>query len=133
MRKYNQLVKSKAYKNDILELTELGQFLRDVFPTLSFKVEWFVLFDREGQFVRITDKGIPPGMKSRHPDIMILKNNKLVACLEVDGRIHDIHVADTMKRDEDYKTAGIPLIVINKQHMQTNMFDIAHREVSKYA
>ena len=132
MSKRNNQAKQKfGYKNDTEDLVELGQFLRE---SLNVRIEreWCVFYDRNETFLGV-GKNMPEGRICRFktPDLMVFnkKNNKLICCVELDGSVHDLHLGDTMDRNELYENLGIPLVVITKSTMGVSMFDDAYNKV----
>ena len=120
-------------KNDIDELTELGQFLRDAFPKILVRVEWAMFYDDENMY-RGYSKVVYEDSKYnfRIPDFMLIdkESKKLLGCIEIDGSIHDVHVDDTDKRNKLYDDLNINLKVINKTLLKiekTSIFDIIYR------
>ena len=121
-------------KYDDEELADIANFIRSVFK-VKVKIEHFVLFNNDGSYDRIAagiyDHNI---QKFRNPDLMIIKDKKLLFCVEIDGSIHDVKVDATDKRNEQYKKAGIDLIVVNKAELKlgnTSKFEYIETEVSK--
>lgn len=134
IKKNNQAKSHFAYKHDEIELTEVGQFLRDVFPQLTVKVEWYVVFNKEGKYDHIRQfipKGWDSYMKYRWPDIIILKDNKLLCCIEIDGVIHKKKLSNTLNRNDQYKNAGIDLIVADKLEIKTSLFDYIYKKIEE--
>ena len=141
-RKFNQ-VKARRIKNagqkDEKENMDLANLLRTL-PNIKVHREWFILFDTEGRFIRVQEHEptgdelsmVSPRLKYRHPDFMIFRKldrnrrGKLLCCMENDGQIHRIKAADTIERNEQYATAKIPLLVINKERVQISVFDHAY-------
>ena len=125
-----------TYKNDEVELTELGQFIRDVFPNVLVNVEWYILYSKTTAKYMGYTKTIPIDCpyKFRNPDIMIInkKTKKLITCLELDGGIHTKTIfSDTKERNDLYDTLNVPLVVITKAEITTSVFDKVHKELSK--
>lgn len=126
-----------SYKNDDVDLVELGQFLRE---TTGYRVEreWHILFVKYngtyGTYFAYT-KTVPdnPIYKSRNPDLILIdiKTGELKLVIEIDGSVHDHKLVDTEKRNEQYKKAGIPLLVINKLEIDTTIFDYVTRKIQE--
>ena len=124
-----------AYKNDYPELVDTANFIRSLFPQVKVKIEHYVIFNAEGKFDRLV-KGIYQGCteKFRNPDLMLFVNKKFLCCIEIDGSVHDVMVDKTDRRNDDYKTAGIDLVVINKEELKLenlNIFEKLEQEISK--
>lgn len=108
--------------------------MRDVFPGLKVKVEWFI-------FYKVHDKYEYMGMKDavydgctlryRRPDLIIHVNGtkQILCCIELDGKVHTIHLAETLQRNDLYKELKIPLIVIPKDDV--SVFDYAYQKVKE--
>lgn len=124
-KKNNQATSYFAYKDDDFDLVELGQFIRD---TKNYRVEreWHLIFMQDGLNVGY-HKTIPEGScyHTRNPDLILIskKNKQLVLIIELDGDIHRIKELDTTERNAEYVKAKIPLLVINKWQIDTNIFD----------
>ena len=81
---------------------------------------WFMLFHNN----RVVDHiGYPPKLTRRscsvfdivhRPDISWKMNDEYYI-VEIDGKIHNIKVSDTLKRNKHYDDADINYIVINKE------------------
>ena len=130
--KNNQAKNYFSYKNDDVDLVEIGQFLRDAF---KFRVEreWFIVFneitrDYLGYTPNIV---VEMGKKIRNPDLMIIKDNKIKLIIEIDGGIHDKKMFDTEQRNAEYEFAGLPLLVINKLEIETTIFDLVYKKVNE--
>jgi len=124
------------YKNDEVELVELGQFIRDIFPGIIVRVEWYIIYDKISNKYLGYQKTIPINYLNsfRNPDIMIIdkRTKKLITCLELDGSIHTKTMfSDTEERNDLYKNLSIPLIVITKAEIITTIYDMVYRELSK--
>lgn len=133
--KNNQAKYHFSYKNDDVDLVEIGQFIRD---TTEFRVEreWYVAFDKwSGSFMGYSET-IPNGFvnKPRNPDLMLIdkKTNKIKLILELDGEIHKIKFLDTQERNQDYFLAGIPLMIIDKDEIETDIFTLVHKKIGDY-
>lgn len=120
-------------KNDLEELTEIGQFLRDNFPEVLVRIEWAILYNGNDEY-----KGYSKVIyedseyKFRTPDIILInkKTRKLLGCIEIDGSIHDVHMDDTWKRNKVYEDLGINLKVVDKSLLKinkTSIFDVVYR------
>ena len=130
--KHNQAKSYFSYKNDEVELVELGQFLRE---TLPYKVEkeWYIIFNKKtGEYMGYTPNTVV-GMnhKIRNPDLILIdkETKKLKLVIEIDGGVHDTKWLDSQKRNEEYFVAGVPLLVIYKSEVETNLFDIVDKKV----
>ena len=130
--KNNQTKAHFSYKNDDVDLVEVGQFLRDTF---NYRVEreWYIVFDKwSGTYKGFTASTVIGfAHKIRNPDLMIIKNNKIKLIIEIDGGIHDKKFLDTEKRNEEYFLAGLPLLVIDKSEIETTIFDLVYKKVSE--
>jgi len=121
-----------TYKNDEVELVELGQFIRDVFPKYKVEVEWYVLYDKITREYMGYRKTIPIDYRYgfRNPDIMIIdkKSKKLLTCIELDGGIHTKTIfSDTKERNDLYEELKVPLIIITKAGIDKSVFDDIHK------
>lgn len=131
--KHNQAKSHFSYKNDDMDLVELGQFLRD---TTGYRVEreWYVAFDKTtGDYIGFS-KTVPNDFKYkvRNPDLMLITNEgKLALIIELDGEIHNIHFLDTEHRNEIYFLAGVPFITLDKAEIKTNIFDLVTQKVGE--
>lgn len=124
------------YKTDEIELVELGQFIRDIFPNVTVKVEWYVIYDISLNKYLGYQKTIPINYFNsfRNPDFIITdkKTKKLITCLELDGGIHTKTMfSDTKERNDLYKSLNVPLIVITKAEVITTVYDLVYKELSK--
>lgn len=135
MIKNNQSVRHFSYKNDTMNLVELGQFLRET-TNCRVEREWWIVFDkREGHsgayYYKNIDRKIWKG--SRHPDLILIdkKTGIIKLIIELDGDIHRVKEFDTEQRNEDYKNAGIPLLVINQWEIDTTIFDYVTRKIKE--
>ncbi len=125
-----------TYKNDEVELVDLGQFIRDVFPNVIVHIEWYMIYGKESHKYMGYKEHIPVGYphKFKNPDVMIInkKTKKLITCLELDGGIHTKTIfSDTEERNTLYKELKVPLIVITKAEIITTVYDKVHKELSK--
>ena len=133
--KNNQAKSFFSYKNDEIDLVELGQFLRE---TTDYRVEreWYIVFDkRDGNTGSVYCKNIPDKVRwdFRNPDILLIdkKTNKLILIIELDGAIHEIKMADTEKRNNQYEDAGLPFITLTPAEIETNIFDLVTRKIGE--
>lgn len=125
-----------TYKNDEVELIELGQFIRDVFPNVIVQVESYILYSKTTRKYMGYTKTIPVNCPYgfRNPDIMIInkKTKELITCLELDGGIHTKTIfSDTMERNDLYEELKVPLKVITKAEITTSVFDKVYQKLSK--
>lgn len=125
-----------TYKNDTIELTELGQFIRDVFPNVTVKVDWFITYEKIAEtyigYMETIEKNYFKPCK--RPDIMIIdkKTKKIITLLELDGGIHTKTMfSDTEERNKLYGKLCLPCIVITKAEITTSVVDKVHQELSK--
>ncbi len=130
--KNNQSKSHFSYKNDDVDLVEVGQFIRDTFK-YRVEREWYVIFDKWSMTYMGFSDHIPTGFvnKIRNPDLMIIKDKKIKLIVEIDGGIHDKKFLDTEKRNEEYFLAGLPLLVIDKSEIETTIFDLVYKKVSE--
>jgi very-short-patch-repair endonuclease len=133
--KNNQAKSFFSYKNDDVELVDIGQFLRE---TTKYRVEreWYVLFNKiTGEYVgyQETFNGNIK-YKPRNPDLILIdkKTKKIILIVEIDGGVHDKKFADTEQRNEEYFLAGLPLLAINKLEIETTIFDLVDKKVREY-
>lgn len=132
--KNNQAKAYFAYKNDELDLVEIGQFLRD---TTNYRVEreWYVILDKFSGTYKGYSKNIPKDMicKPRNPDLILIDKDtkKLVLIIEIDGDIHRVKYADTEERNSDYEDAGLPYITVEPFEIETNIFDLVTKKVAE--
>jgi len=131
--KNNQGQSHFSYKNDDVDLVEVGQFLRDTFKCKVVR-EWYVILDKwSGSYIGYSET-IPNGFthhKIKNPDLMIIKDKKIKLIVEIDGGVHDKKFLDTEKRNEEYFLAGLPFIVISKLEIETTIFDLVYKKVSE--
>ena len=133
--KNNQAKSFFSYKNDDVELVDIGQFLRD---TTKYRVEreWYILFNKmTGEYVSYQETfNGNIKYKPRNPDLILIdKNtNKIVLIVEIDGGVHDKKFADTEERNEEYIMARLPLLTINKLEIETTIFDLVDKKVREY-
>ena len=141
--KNNQAKSFFSYKNDDVELVDIGQFLRE---TTKYRVEreWYILFDKmTGKYIgyqetlnldKILDQNGNIKYKPRNPDLILInkKTKKIVLIIEIDGSVHDKKFADTEQRNEEYFLAGLPLLTINKLEIETTIFDLVDKKVREY-
>lgn len=124
-----------TFKNDEVELTELGQFIRDTFPNVIVRVEWYMIYGKTTRKYMGYKKTIPNNYPHgfRNPDIMIIdkKTKKLITCLELDGGIHTKTIfSDTKERNDLYEELKVPLIVITKAEIDKSIFDDVYKVLS---
>lgn len=132
-KKNNQAKQHFSYKNDEQELVDLCQFIREVFPDITVEREWCIFYDRDENYLGF-GKTMNEGRitRFRTPDVMIIKDKKLVGCLELDGKVHDeAGFGDTIERNELYARLKIPLKVITKSQISISIFDDAYKKVSE--
>lgn len=133
--KNNQAKSFFSYKNDDVELVDIGQFLRD---TTKYRVEreWYILFNKmTGEYVSYQETfNGNIKYKPRNPDLILIdkKTNKIVLIIEIDGGVHDKKFADTEERNEEYIMARLPLLTINKLEIETTIFDLVDKKVREY-
>jgi very-short-patch-repair endonuclease len=133
--KNNQAKSFFSYKNDDVELVDIGQFLRE---TTNYRVEreWYILFDKmTGDYVgcRETFNGNTK-YKPRNPDLILIdkETKKIKLIIEIDGGVHDKKFANTEQRNEEYFLAGLPLLVISKLEIETTIFDLVDKKIREY-
>ena len=133
--KNNQAKSFFSYKNDDVELVDIGQFLRE---TTDYRVEreWYILFDKmTGEYMgyQETFNGNLK-YKPRNPDLILIdkKTKKIILIVEIDGGVHDKKFANTEQRNEEYFFAGLPLLVISKLEIETTIFDLVDRKIREY-
>lgn len=133
-KKNNQTKSFFSYKDDDFDLVELGQFIRD---TTKYKVEreWYILLSKKnGRYLGYAKTTPLEALcKCRNPDLILIdkKINRIELIIELDGDIHRIKEVDTEERNEDYKKAGIPLLVINKWEMNTSIYDYVNKKLEE--
>jgi len=133
--KNNQAKSYFSYKNDDVELVELGQFLRE---TTKYRVEreWYIIFNQNtGEYMGYTPNSVAGmGKGIRNPDLILIdkETKKLKLVIEIDGGVHDVKWLNTQKRNEVYFMAGLPLLVIDKSEVETNLFDLVNKKVREY-
>ncbi|WP_428323630.1 hypothetical protein [Nitrosopumilus sp.] len=128
-------------KHDDAELVELAQFIRDAFPNVTVKRDWFIVFDQEDNYVR-SQESQPIGERNyRHPDLIVfpkvyqkhvMVKVRPIVIHEVDGSVHDVHVVDTEKRNQQYENARLPLTVTNKRDITVSKFDDMYNKIEPY-
>lgn len=132
-KKNNQAKQHFSYKNDEQELVELCQFIRDVFPNITVEREWCIFYDRDDNYLGF-GKTMNEGRitRFRTPDVMLIRDDKLIGCLELDGKVHqEAGFGDTLERNELYERLGIKLKVITKSQISVSIFDEAYKLVSE--
>lgn len=135
LKKYNQAKSFFSYKNDEIDLVELGQFIRD---TTKYRVEreWYIIFDRmTGKYLGYSKTF--NGNVHRHPrnpDLILIdkKTNKLVLVIEIDGEVHDVHFRDTEDRNDEYEFAGVPLLPIRTIEVETTIYDLVTKRMEEF-
>jgi hypothetical protein len=132
--KNNQAKSYFSYKNDDIDLVEVGQFIRD---TTDFRVEreWYITFDKlSGKYMMYSETfNGNPTVHPRNPDLILIdkKTKKLKLVIEIDGAVHDKGFLTTQERNEEYFFAGVPLLVISKLEIETNIFDLVHKKLGE--
>ena len=133
--KNNQAKSFFSYKNDDVELVDIGQFLRE---TTDYRVEreWYILFDKmTGEYMGYQET-FNGNLKynPRNPDLILIdkKTKKIKLIVEIDGGVHDKKFANTEQRNEEYFLAGLPLLVISKLEIETTIFDLVDRKIREY-
>lgn len=132
-KRNNQAKQHFSYKRDEEELVELCQFIREAFPGITIEREWCIFYDRNDNYLGF-GKTMEEGRitRFRTPDVMIIRNNKLVGCLELDGKVHEESgFGDTLERNELYEKLRVPLKVITKSQIKISIFDDAYKKVSE--
>ena len=131
--KYNQAKAHFSYKNDDVDLVEVGQFLRE---TTKYRVEreWYIIFNRETSMYMGYTPNAVASQKVKNPDLILIDKdtNTLRLIIEIDGSVHDKKFFKTEERNEYYFLAGLPLLVIDKSDITTTIFDLVHRKVEEY-
>ena len=104
------------FQNDIYLLIRLGKYLRQKY-NMEFRREWYVGFDKtSGKAVKILREvryDQMEGLRWKNPDLLCLHPKTGLWIIEVDGKVHNVEVAKTNKRNEIYKNAGIKYIVLD--------------------
>ena len=133
--KNNQAKSFFSYKNDDVELVDIGQFIRE---TTDYRVEreWYIIFDKmTGEYMgyQETFNGNLK-YKPRNPDLILIdkKTKKIKLIVEIDGGVHDKKFANTEQRNEEYFLAGLPLLVISKLEIETTIFDLVDSKIREY-
>lgn len=133
--KNNQAKSFFSYKNDDVELVDIGQFLRE---TTNYRVEreWYILFNKmTGEYMGYQET-FNGNLKynPRNPDLILIdkKTKKIKLIVEIDGGVHDKKFANTEQRNEEYFLAGLPLLVISKLEIETTIFDLVDRKIREY-
>lgn len=133
--KNNQAKSFFSYKNDDVELVDIGQFLREI-TNYRVEREWYILFNKmTGEYVSYQETfNGNIKYKPRNPDLILIdkKTNKIVLIIEIDGGVHDKKFADTEERNEEYVMARLPLLTINKLEIETTIFDLVDKKVREY-
>jgi hypothetical protein len=126
----HKLIMQYTQKNDLVELTEIGQFLRDSFPNVIVRIEWAILYNGNDEYKGYSKLVYTESeYKFRTPDIMLInkKTKKLLGCIEIDGSIHTVHLDDTWARNQIYTDLGINLKVVTKETLETSIFDAVYK------
>lgn len=121
--RYGQRVKQRA-QNDIEKIIKLKRHLITKYK-LEPKREWYLGFDELGHldFIRewIDQQTAEEyQLRLRCPDLMFLHPKKGLVIIELDGAVHDRKVEKTSRRNEQYRNAGIKLIILNEQEIKFN-------------
>ena len=84
---------------------------------MEFRREWYVGFNkldgRVERIVREVSNSDYPNYWWRNPDLMCLDKRRGLIIIEIDGSIHDRELVKTQRRNEQYKQAGVHLIILN--------------------
>jgi len=134
LKKHNQARSHFSYKNDDVDLVELGQFIRD---TTKYRVEreWYVVFDKmTGGYLGYTQNtAMGMNKKIRNPDLILIdrETKKLILIIELDGSIHDVKIYDTEQRNNDYEYAGLNYIILTPAEIKTNIFDLVTKKIGE--
>jgi len=84
---------------------------------MEFRREWYVGFNKlDGRVERILREVGHDTAKEywwRNPDLLCIDKRRGLIIIEIDGSIHDRELAKTERRNEQYKQAGVHLIVLN--------------------
>lgn len=140
-KKHNQALRRYAYKNDDQDLINIANCIREKFPNVSIKREWYIVFDSQCNFV-MAQKNVPVAGIYRCPDLMIFDSKyideketireKPILAFELDGGVHDVKWNKTQFRNKQYSDAKVPLVVTNKGEINTSIYDDALLKVSEY-
>lgn len=131
MKKNNQAKSHFSYKNDDVELVEIGQHLRDT-TDFVVKREHYIFFDKMSGKYMGYDSTVPNNCKYkvRNPDLILCdKEGNIRKIIEIDGSVHDKKFFDTEQRNEEYFMANLPLVVVSKLDIKTNIFDLVDDKI----
>ena len=107
-------MRKQTRPNDIDLLIEIKQFLAK--KGILMRTEWYILFDKDTKKVVKVCETVTREEAGyyliKNPDFCWLKDTTLNV-IEVDGAVHDYHVAKTDLRNQLYRDAGINLVVLN--------------------
>jgi len=125
MRKHNQAKRKYSYKNDEIDLVDICQFIRDTFPQYKVKREWYIFWGHDNKAKSVSLRvPIDNIYRYRHPDIMMFEDKKLILAYEIDGAYHNIDVEGTLLRNQEYRAAGVPLLISNTEDNKIKKVDI---------
>ena len=89
---------------------------------MDFKREWYVGFDKETGTVRAITESVRYSergrFKWRNPDLLYLHKLRGLIIIEIDGSIHDKKTDKTARRNKQYESGHIKLIVINLANLK---------------
>ena len=113
--RFGQRTKQRG-QSDTTLLIRLQNYIRKRWH-LDFKREWYVGFDKEtGRIQRVLEsvsKRLVEEFQWKNPDLLCFTKRNGLVIIEVDGKIHDIRVAQTEARNQLYQNAGIKYIVLS--------------------
>ena len=123
MRKQSGIRWALRYKRntDIYQLIKLGKYIRKRWH-LEFRREWYVGFNKLDGRVEVIVREVKSTDATRYhwrnPDLLCLDKRRGLIIIEVDGAVHDREVTKTERRNQQYKQAGIHLIIINVREIK---------------
>jgi hypothetical protein len=110
-------------QSDTSLLIQLANYLNKRWH-IQFKREWYVGFDKmDGRVQRITEFVTKEGCEQfawRNPDLLCIHKQRGLVIIEVDGSVHDRQGAKTDRRNEQYRKAGVHLIIINLREIKNS-------------
>lgn len=120
--RFGQRTKQKG-QSDIEILISIANYIRKRWH-IDFKREWYVGFSKmDGGVQRICETVNRSGCEEftwRNPDLLNLHKQRGLVIIEVDGAVHDREVSKTDRRNEQYRQAGIYLIVLNLREIKNS-------------
>ncbi len=112
------------------KVVKVRQILKSLgYDPANIKHQMYLTFDKntgelEGIYSHITESQAKT-YRIQHPDIIVLKQNKIRFIVEIDGSIHSkpsVQRRDA-KRNETYAIAGLQYIILNEADLKLMKWD----------